>query len=107
MTRHVKQRGQRACKEIVVFEETKNTEVNYEANNKQKLLAAATGCLQQNSQVVVNYRRGKNQHDESRIPPHVKDVTRTQEQELADAKRDAVKQRRHDQKEDPALKAVK
>src|SRR5205807_7761602 len=103
----MEQSSQRACEEVIIFKETEDTQVNYQANNKQKLLAV-TGCpLQKDAKEIINYRGGKNWHYESWIPPHVKDIACTQEQQLANAKRNAVKQRHHDQKKDPVLKADK
>src|SRR4249920_974589 len=74
--RNSKQSSERAREEIVILEEPKYPQVNYQTNDKQKLLTAAACSFQEDSQVVVNDRGGQNQHDESRVPPHVKDVAR-------------------------------
>ena len=56
----MEQSSQRACEEVIIFKETEDTQVNYQANNKQKLLAV-TGCpLQKDAKEIINYRGGKN-----------------------------------------------
>src|SRR5262245_39972533 len=74
--RNAKQCSKRACEEIVILKEPKYTEVNHKANNKQKLLSAAACSLQKDPQVIIHDRRRQDEHDESRVPPHVEGVAR-------------------------------
>jgi hypothetical protein len=104
--RYVEYRSQGACEEIVIFEETENSQVHYQADDEQNFFSATARHLQENSQPIVNHRGCKDENDEPGIPPHVKDIAGTKEQYFTDPKRDAVKHRQHDQKKDPVLKTV-
>src|SRR6476661_1272284 len=74
--RDPKQCSERAGEEIVILEESKYPKVNDETNDKQKFPAAADCSLQKDSQVVIHDRRSQDEHDESRVPPHVEDIAR-------------------------------
>jgi len=64
--------------------------------NPQKLLTRPGCDLQPNSKAIINDRGGQNKNDESRIPPHVKDIACTEQQEFPDTKWHAVEQHGHD-----------
>src|SRR6266480_1433422 len=103
----MKQRSQGACKKIVIFEKTENSEVHDETNDQQELFPAGARHLKQDSQPIVNYGGSEDQHDESWVPPHVEDITGTQEKDFADAERHTVKQRQYDEEKYPVLKTIK
>src|SRR4029077_1619303 len=83
--RHSKQSSERAGEEIVVLEEPEYPQVNYQTNDKQNLLAAAACSFQEDSQVVIHNCRSQDEDDESRVPPHVKDIAREQQQDFSEA----------------------
>src|SRR4029077_5304316 len=104
---YAKQSSERAGEEIVILEEPKYPQVNYQTNDKQKLLTAAACSFQEDSQVIIHDRGSQDEQDESWVPPHVKDIARQQQQDFSEAEWHAVEQRGHDEKEDPILEAVK
>src|SRR6266478_469952 len=102
----MEQASQRTSKEVIVFKKTENSQVNDKANGEQNFLPPTTCDLQPNSQEVVDHSGSQNKDYESGVPPHVKYVACTEEQQFTYAKRHAVEQHSHHQKKDPVLEAI-